>query len=140
MIDPLLDEQIQLLEARAALKDAPAGNSNLPAWLPLVMVAPFIVGVITVGMLVNWRIAHFPHAVATITAVWDEEGSYEGHYKRETVGKITFTRSHDGKSFNCEITTGLGQPEDHFAVGQKLDVVPATGTCERVNVAGRILQ
>jgi hypothetical protein len=61
-----------------------------------------------------------------------------GTVQVDAVGRVAFTRTHNGKSFDCEVTKRIGEPRDHFAVGDKLDLVPATGTCERVDIIGRI--
>lgn len=110
-------------------------------------------GVLAYGIW-SWRIATFPHAVATITEVWDEQrkvarsGKYsqvieylfdlEPRYTIVTVGRITFTRHQNGKPHECERVVDLGVPTDGYAVGQQFDVVPAKGTCQRVDVIKRL--
>jgi hypothetical protein len=102
----------------------------------------------------SWRVANFPHAVATIAEVWDEKikvGSpgrggliaelvfkVEPRYKMVTFGRINFTRYKNGTPHECERIVELGVPTDGYAVGQRLDVVPAKGTCQRVDVIKRL--
>jgi hypothetical protein len=110
-----------------------------------------IFGVLAYGIW-SWRVSSFPHVVATITEVWDEKIRYSGRgsliaesvfkveprYKMVTFGRITFMRHKNGTSHECERIVELGVPTDGYAVGQHLDVVPATGTCQRVDVIKRL--
>ncbi|NTJ64220.1 hypothetical protein G6M50_34580 [Agrobacterium rhizogenes] len=111
--------------------------------LAVIVGSCLIFGILVFGIW-SWRIHHFPHAVATIAEVWNGEIvikdrlGFETGRKTITEGRIIFTRRHAGKSYPCEMTIELGVPNDNFAVGQKLDVVPATGTCERIDVVKRI--
>ncbi len=94
-----------------------------------------------------WRFSNFPHSIATIHEVWDEkvkiarrggEPLFEPHYETFTFGTIVFERQQKGITHSCKQTARLGRPKDNYAVGEKLDVVPATGTCDRVDVIGRL--
>ncbi|CAN7277450.1 hypothetical protein LJR251_001294 [Rhizobium rhizogenes] len=114
-------------------KDGPA------MYVGLFVVLIFMIGCgFLIGGLWSWRVSHFPHAVGTITALWEETVRDDGTVHVYAVGKVAFTRTHNGKSFDCEITKRIGEPRDHFAVGDKLDLVPATGTCERVDIIDRM--
>jgi hypothetical protein len=70
--------------------------------------------------------SHFPHAVATITAVWQkqvqvhrgrrapwlEDLIFEPEDKTTTMGRIQFTRAHKGKTSDCSMDVELGVPSD----------------------------
>jgi hypothetical protein len=108
----------------------------------------FIVGGMVIG-LKAWRSSHFPHSIATITEVWDVQVRigkhswasdlvFEPTYRTITMAKIQFTRTYREKSYDCTQSVDLGSPSDKYKVGDKLDVVPATGTCQRVDIVGRV--
>ncbi|GAC1040861.1 hypothetical protein [Rhizobium sp. No.120] len=143
MNDPS-DPNIDFIEMREAIEDAPRDESAGQLWLLAVVAGSCLIFGILVFGIWSWRISHFPHAVATIAEVWNREAIMTDRLGRETgrktitEGRIEFTRRHAGKSFPCEMIIELGVPNDNFAVGQKLDVVPATGTCQRVDVVKRI--
>ncbi|MBB3385536.1 MULTISPECIES: hypothetical protein [unclassified Rhizobium] len=138
------DPNIDFIEMREAIDDVPHDESTGQLWLLAVAVGSCLIFGILVFGIWSWRIHHFPHAVATIAEVWNREAIMTDRLGRETgrktitEGRIFFTRIHAGKSYPCEMTVELGIPKDSFAVGQKLDVVPATGTCQRVDVVRRI--
>jgi hypothetical protein len=138
------EPNINFIEMREAVEEVPPDESTGQLWLLAVMVGSCLIFGILVFGIWSWRISHFPHAVATIAEVWKREViikdrlGFETGRKTITEGRISFTRSHAGKSYPCEMTIELGEPWDNFAVGQKLDVVPATGTCERIDVVKRI--
>ena len=119
------------------------------AW-PILMVCCFaIVGALVMGLRA-WRFSNFPHSIATIQEVWDEKVKqsrrggviadlfFEPHYETFTFGTIVFERQQKGITHSCKQTVRLGRPNDKYTVGEKLDVVPATGTCDRVDVIGRL--
>ncbi len=138
------EPNINFIEMREAVEEVPRDESTGQLWLLVVMIGSCLIFGILVFGIWSWRISHFPHAVATIAEVWKREViikdrlGFETGRKTITEGRISFTRSHVGKSYPCEMTIELGEPRDNFAVGQKLDVVPATGTCERIDVVKRI--
>ena len=138
------DPNIDFIEMREAIDDVPSAEFTGQLWLLAATVGSCLIFGILVFGIWSWRIHHFPHAVATIAKVWNREAIISDRLGRETgrktitEGRILFTRTHAGKSYPCEMTIELGEPKDNFAVGQKLDVVPATGTCQRVDVVGRI--
>ena len=118
-------------------------------WTVLIFVCGIFVGTLVIGLR-EWRFRHFPHSVATIQEVWDQKikrsrrGDFimdrfiEPKYDTFTFGRVAFERTQKGKTYFCSQSVRLGQPKDKYAVGEKLDVVPATGTCDRVDVIGRI--
>ncbi|EJL54883.1 hypothetical protein PMI09_02199 [Rhizobium sp. CF122] len=120
-------------------------------WWPLLLCGCLLfVGALVFGLR-SWRLSHFPHAVATITEVWDKQirvsrgrGSAIADlvvgptYETITMGRIQFERSSRVKRYTCTMVLQLGKPNDKYRVGEKLDVVPATGTCQRVDVIGRL--
>lgn len=55
-----------------------------------------------------------------------------------TVGRIEFVRTRKGRSHDCQLMVRLGQPKDNYEVGQRLDIVLAAGTCQRVDVMKRL--
>ncbi|WCK72362.1 hypothetical protein [Agrobacterium tumefaciens] len=112
---------------------------------PVLMVCCFaIVGALVVGLRA-WRFSNFPHSIATIQEVWDQkvkgrggEPLFEPHYETFTFGTIVFERQQKGITHSCVQTVRLGRPKDKYMAGEKLDVVPATGTCNRVDLIGRL--
>ncbi|WP_037075096.1 hypothetical protein [Rhizobium mesoamericanum] len=84
-----------------------------------------------------WRLHHFEHSVATIEAVWEEEVSRRG-VTIITMAELSFSRTTPtGDSIGCRYKFEIGTPRDGFKVGDKLDIVPATGTCQRADIIGR---
>lgn len=98
---------------------------------------PLFVAVIciTIYGLHLWRLQHFKHAVATIETVWEKEVSRRGVV---TMAELSFTRTASaGNPIECRYNFEIGKPRDGFKVGDKLDIVPATGTCQRADIIGR---
>ncbi|MDQ0558699.1 hypothetical protein QO004_000474 [Rhizobium mesoamericanum] len=119
-------------------------------WYTLLFGCLIFFGALVFGLRA-WRFSHFPHAVATITDVWDKQirvsrgrGSALADlvvgpkYETITMGRIQFERSSRVNKYDCTMVLQLGVPTDGYRVGEKLDVVPATGTCQRVDVIGRV--
>ncbi|WP_025592347.1 hypothetical protein [Agrobacterium tumefaciens] len=118
-------------------------------WPILLACCIAFVGALVVGLR-TWRFSNFPHSIATIQEVWDEKVKqsrrggviadlfFEPRYETFTFGTIVFERQQKGITHSCKQTVRLGRPKDKYAVGEKLDVVPATGTCDRVDVIGRL--
>ena len=90
------------------------------------------------GGLYLWRVHHFEHTVATVENVWDQAVSRRGQTV-VTMAELSFTRySPAGEEIACRHSFEIGTPRDGFKVGDRLKVVPATGTCQRVDILGRI--
>ncbi|MDR6587640.1 hypothetical protein [Agrobacterium tumefaciens] len=115
-------------------------------WPILLACCIAFVGALVIGLRA-WRFSNFPHSIATIQEVWDQkvkvsrrggEPLFEPHYETFTFGTIVFERQQKGITHSCKQRVRLGRPNDKYAVGEKLDVVPATGTCDRVDVIGRL--
>ncbi|WP_261321505.1 hypothetical protein [Rhizobium leguminosarum] len=84
-----------------------------------------------------WRLHHFERSVARIEAVWEEEVSRRG-VTVITMAELSFSRTAPtGESLACRYQFEIGTPRDGFKVGDKLDIVPATGTCQRADIIGR---
>lgn len=84
-----------------------------------------------------WRLYHFERSVATIEAVWEEEVNRRG-VTIITMAELSFSRpAPTGESLACRYKFEIGTPRDGFKVGDKLDIVPATGTCQRADIIGR---
>lgn len=84
-----------------------------------------------------WRLHHFERSVATIEAVWEEEVNRRG-VTIITMAELSFSRTAPtGGSLACRYNFEIGTPRDGFKVGDKLDIVPATGTCQRAEIIGR---
>ena len=84
-----------------------------------------------------WRLHHFERSVATIEAVWEEEVNRRG-VTIITMAELSFSRTAPtGESLACRYSFEIGTPRDGFKVGDKLDIVPATGTCQRADIIGR---
>lgn len=90
--------------------------------------------------LYHWRLHHFEHSVATIEAVWEKEVNRHG-LKIVTMAELSFQRTTPtGTSFPCRYQFEIGAPRDGFKVGDKLDIVPDSGGCQRADIIGRIKQ
>lgn len=103
------------------------------------VIFPLIGLVICVAILglYLWRLHHFERSVATIEAVWEEEVSRRG-VTVITMADLSFSRTTPtGESLPCRYQFEIGTPRDGFKVGDKLDIVPATGTCQRADIIGR---
>ncbi len=120
-------------------------------WLPVTLYGSIILFALLAYGLYSWRIRNFPHAVATITEVWEKQVRVsrgrsdllrdlvsEPEYRTVTMGRIRFTRAQRGKTYDCAAAVQLGVPSDVFRAGEKLEVVPATGTCQRVDIVRRL--
>ncbi|ACS54942.1 hypothetical protein Rleg_0638 [Rhizobium leguminosarum bv. trifolii WSM1325] len=84
-----------------------------------------------------WRLHHFERTVATIEAVWEEEVHRRG-VKIVTMAELSFSRTTPtGESIVCRYNFEIGTPHDDFNIGDKLDIVPATGTCQRADIIGK---
>lgn len=84
-----------------------------------------------------WRLHHFEHSVATIEAVWQEEVHRRGLIII-TMAELSFSRTAPtGETIACRYNFEIGTPRDGFEVGDQLDIVPATGTCQRAHIIGR---
>ncbi|MBY5624885.1 hypothetical protein [Rhizobium leguminosarum] len=84
-----------------------------------------------------WRLQNFERSVATVEAVWDEEVNRRGT-TIVTMAELSFSRTAPmGEAIACRHQFEIGTPRDGFKVGDKLDIVPATGTCQRVDIIGR---
>ncbi|MGE7371200.1 hypothetical protein ACQKKX_19360 [Neorhizobium sp. NPDC001467] len=85
-----------------------------------------------------WRLQHFEHSVAMVEAVWNEEVSRRDA-KIVTIAELSFSRTAaTGEAIPCRYKFEIGTPADDFRVGDKLDIVPATGTCQRADIIGRV--
>lgn len=90
------------------------------------------------GGLYLWRLHSFDRTIATIEAVWDAEQYGHGEKYTYTFGLLSFNRiAPDGQSHACRHPFRIGRPSEKFRVGDKLEIIPATGSCERVDVIGR---
>lgn len=84
-----------------------------------------------------WRLQHFVGSVATVEAVWDEEVHRRGTTV-VTMADLSFSRTTPtGETLPCRFQFEIGTPRDGFKVGDKLDIIPATGTCQRADIIGR---
>lgn len=100
-----------------------------------------LVGIVLLGLVgaaYIWRLHSFDRTVATIDAVWDAEQYGHGEKYTFTFGLLSFSRvAPDGESHVCRHTFRIGRPYDRFRVGEKLEIIPATGSCERADIIGR---
>lgn len=84
-----------------------------------------------------WRLQHFERSVATVEAVWDQEVNRRGTTV-VTMAELSFSRTTPtGAAIACKYQFEIGTPRDGFKVGDKLDIIPATGTCQRADIVGR---
>jgi len=85
-----------------------------------------------------WRLQHFERSVATIDAVWDTEVNRRGT-TIITMAQLSFSRTApSGELIACSHQFEIGTPLDGFKVGDQITIVPATGTCQRADIIGRI--
>lgn len=90
-----------------------------------------------IGGLYLLRLNTFDRAVATIETVWDQHSRNEKQIV--TFAMLTFTRmAPDGQSHQCRHAFRIGLPSENYRVGEKLEIIPATGTCQRADILGRI--
>jgi hypothetical protein len=90
--------------------------------------------------LYQWRLYHFEHSIATIEAVWEREVIRRGLTKI-TMAELSFARTAPtGESIPCRYQFEIGTPRDGFKVGDKLDIVPDSGGCQRADIIGRSKQ
>lgn len=103
----------------------------------MVLVSVLAFGTILLGVYV-WRISTFDRTIATVVSVRDEARRSGSVRRYVTVGELTFTRvDKEGRSFDCRHEFDIGVPEDRFAPGDKLEIIPATGSCQRADIIGR---
>lgn len=84
-----------------------------------------------------WRLHHFERATATVEAVW-----YKEVLRRDerivAMGELSFIRTaSNGEIIQCRHSFEIGTPSDDFKIGDKLEIIPATGTCQRADIIGR---
>lgn len=86
-----------------------------------------------------WRLTYFDRAVATIEDVWIVEKQAKGGPVFLAFAELTFTRvTPQGEAVDCRHKFHVGYASDHLKVGDKLIIVPARGTCQRIDNLGRI--
>lgn len=92
---------------------------------------------IAIHGLYLWRLQHFEQSVATIEAVWDKEVNRRGT-TIVTMAELSFVRTApSGETIACRHQFEIGTPLDGFKIGDHLDIVSATGTCQRAEIIGR---
>jgi len=115
----------------------PSVRRQLALLRVLVLPAPFIVFA-AMGGLYLWRLQHLEHTVAIVEKVWEKSVSRRGR-TIVTMAELSFTRhSPAGEKIACRYSFEIGTPSDGFKAGDRLEVVPATGTCQRIDIIGRI--
>lgn len=83
-----------------------------------------------------WRLHSFERTVATVEAVWEKEVNRRG-VKIITMAELSFSgTAPTGETIACRYNFEIGTPRDGFKVGDKLDIVPAPGTCQRADIIG----
>jgi hypothetical protein len=101
---------------------------------PLAGLAVFV----AIGGMYWWRLAHFEHSVARIDSIWDEERRVRGATEIVTMAELTFKRrAPTGDVIACKYRFQVGTPKDGLKVGDKLEIVPARGTCDHIDIIGR---
>ncbi len=85
-----------------------------------------------------WRIATFPRTTAVIENLWEVQRSSRVRTWTATFAELSFTRTTPaGEALACRHAFEIGTPRDGYEIGDRLEIVPATGTCQRVDVIGR---
>lgn len=111
-------------------------NISPAAWIAVVGVSA-----VGYGMLYGlqaWRLSTFDRTIATVVAVHDEKRPSRGTPRYVTVGELTFTRvDKQGRTFDCRHAFDIGSPADGYAPGDLIEIIPATGTCQRADIIGR---
>lgn len=83
-----------------------------------------------------WRLHTFDRSIATIEALWEEE-VYRRGKDIITMAELTYSNTAtDGEDIECRNVFEIGRPLDGFSVGDRIEIVPATGTCQRIDVIG----
>ena len=100
-----------------------------------------LIGIVVLGLagaIYMWRLNTFERTIATIEAVWDAEQYGHGKKYTFTFGLLSFTRiAPDGQSHACRHPFRIGRPSEKYQIGEKLEIIPATGSCQRVDIVGR---
>ena len=105
-------------------------------WLAVISLN-IVAGGLFAGLYV-WRVSTFDRTTATILSVRIEERRSRGGPIYVALGELSFTRiDKQGRSFDCRHEFEIGEEADGFVAGDKLEIIPATGTCQRVDVLGR---
>ena len=108
---------------------------------PAAWIAVIAVSAVGYGMLYGlqaWRHSTFDRTIATVVAVHTEERPSRGAPRYVTVGELTFTRvDKHGRAFDCRHEFDIGSPGDGYAPGDRIEIIPATGTCQRADIIGR---
>lgn len=85
-----------------------------------------------------WRLATFPRTTATIERLWEVERTTRRGTWIATFAELSFTRTTpDGRRIDCRHEFEIGRPSDGYRLGEALVIIPAKGTCQRVDVIGR---
>jgi hypothetical protein len=106
--------------------------------LNIVMLRAGVLFLLGLGGLYLWRLWSFDHAIARIEAVWEEQRRTKDGPKTVTMADLSFERTgRDGRPYACRHAFEVGTPRDGFKVGDRLEIVPATGTCQRIDLIGR---
>ena len=86
----------------------------------------------------GWRLATFPRTTATIERLWEVERTTRRGTWIATFAELSFTRTTpDGRRIDCRHEFEIGRPRDGYRVGDTLTIIPAKGTCQRVDIIGR---
>lgn len=80
----------------------------------------------------------FPRSVAIILNVWEEKRQVRRNPPIAVVGLLEFTREVDGQTEVCRTAKDIGWHPDRYQIGERLEVIPAAGTCDRVDVIGKL--
>lgn len=111
-------------------------NLSPAAWIAVIGVSA-----VGYGMLYGlqaWRLSTFDRTIATVVALHDEERPSRGAPRYVTVGVLTFERvDKQGRTFKCRHAFDIGSPADGYVLGDRIEIVPATGSCARADIIGR---
>jgi hypothetical protein len=91
------------------------------------------------GGLYLWRLHYFPRVIATIESIEERMVPIPRNSQMlVTFAVLSFTRvSSAGASVKCAHPFEIGLPSDGFKVGDKLEIVPDSGGCSRIDIIGR---
>jgi hypothetical protein len=102
-----------------------------------IILVVFIIAMICVIGYRKYRFHDLPRAVATITDIWVAERKGRMFSTRqENMAVLKFTRFENGRFINCEIRHSLGLPSSRYAKGDKLLIVPASDSCDDLDILG----
>ena len=121
---------------------------KLPAVAWVAIFVPVAIGYGLILGVQAWRANTFDRTIATVVSVRTEEWETttgtgrrlaKGEPRYVTMAELAFNRiDAQGRSVGCRHEFMIGTPEDGFVPGDKVEIIPATGSCQRAEIVGRL--